>query len=55
MIPNRSVPASTGAPRVQLVFGHGAVILTARNTEGRGAELVRVADADRHHEHGTLR
>lgn len=37
--------------RAQLVFGDGAVILTARDSEGRGAVLVRVADADRHHEH----
>ncbi|MGH2492626.1 MAG: VOC family protein [Candidatus Limnocylindria bacterium] len=36
--------------RAQLVFGDGAVILTARDSEGRGAVLVRVADADRHHE-----
>jgi uncharacterized glyoxalase superfamily protein PhnB len=37
--------------RAQLVFGDGAVILTARDSEGRGAVLVRIADADRHHEH----
>jgi len=36
--------------RAQLVFGDGAVILTARDSEGRGAVLVRVTDADRHHE-----
>lgn len=36
--------------RAQLIFGDGAVILTARDSEGRGAVLVRVADADRHHE-----
>jgi uncharacterized glyoxalase superfamily protein PhnB len=37
--------------RAQLVFGDGAVILTTRDSEGRGAVLVRVGDADRHHEH----
>ena len=37
--------------RAQLVFGDGAVILTTRDSEGRGAVLVRVADVDRHHEH----
>ena len=37
--------------RAQLVLGDGAVILTTRDSEGRGGVLVRVADADRHHEH----
>lgn len=37
--------------RAQLVFGDGAVTLTARDSAGRGAVLVRVDDADRHHEH----
>lgn len=36
--------------RAQLVLGDGAVILTTRDSEGRGAVLVRVADADRHHD-----
>lgn len=36
--------------RAQLVFGDGAVILTSRDSEGRGGVLVRVPDADRHHE-----
>jgi uncharacterized glyoxalase superfamily protein PhnB len=36
--------------RAQLVLGDGAVILTSRGSEGRGAVLVRVRDADRHHE-----
>lgn len=40
-----------GDHRAQLVFGDGAVILTARDSEGRGAVMVRVADADSHHEH----
>ena len=40
-----------GAHRAQLVFGEGAVILTTRDSEGRGAVLVRVADVDEHHEH----
>ena len=38
-----------GDHRAQLVFGDGAVILI-RGTDARGAVLVRVADADRHHE-----
>ena len=32
-----------GAHRAQLVFGEGAVILTTRDSEGRGAVLVRGA------------
>ena len=39
-----------GDHRAQLVFGDGAVIVTARDSEGRGAVLVRVPDADGHHE-----
>jgi uncharacterized glyoxalase superfamily protein PhnB len=45
-----------GDHRAQLVFGDGAVILTAGRTERRAADddthavHVRVADADRHHE-----
>ena len=39
-----------GDHRAQLVFGDGAVIVTARGSSGHGAVLVRVADADRHHE-----
>jgi uncharacterized glyoxalase superfamily protein PhnB len=38
-----------GDHRAQLVFGDGAVIVT-RRSGGRGAVLVRVADADAHHE-----
>jgi len=37
-----------GDHRAQLVFGDGAVIVT-RRSEGHGAVLVRVADADVHH------
>lgn len=64
MIANRSVPTATVIPelpyddvaqasdhRAQLVFGDGAVILTARGAQGHGAVLMRVADA----EGGTLR
>lgn len=40
-----------GDHRAQLMFGVGAVILTGRGTKGGGAVLVRVDDADRHHEH----
>jgi uncharacterized glyoxalase superfamily protein PhnB len=36
--------------RAQLVFGDGAVILTSRDSEGRGGVLVRVRDADEHYE-----
>ena len=39
-----------GDHRAQLVFGDGAVILTTRGSEGHVAVLMRVADADRHHE-----
>ncbi|HET9808982.1 MAG TPA: VOC family protein [Candidatus Limnocylindria bacterium] len=39
-----------GDHRAQLIFGDGAVILTARGAQGHGAVLMRVADADRHHE-----
>ena len=46
-----------GDHRIQLVFGEGAVIVTAGRTERRGAAgpithsvHVRVEDADRHHE-----
>jgi uncharacterized glyoxalase superfamily protein PhnB len=39
-----------GDHRAQLVFGDGAVILTSRGATGHGAVLMRVADADRHHE-----
>jgi uncharacterized glyoxalase superfamily protein PhnB len=38
-----------GDHRAQLVFGDGAVIVT-RRAGGPGAVLVRVADADAHHE-----
>jgi len=40
-----------GDHRAQLVYGDGAVILTSRGAQGHGAVLMRVADADRHHEH----
>jgi uncharacterized glyoxalase superfamily protein PhnB len=39
-----------GDHRAQLVFGDGAVILITRGTHGHGSVLMRVADADRHHE-----
>ena len=39
-----------GDHRAQLVFGEGAVILTSRGAKGHGAVLMRVPDADRHHE-----
>lgn len=39
-----------GDHRAQLVFGDGAIIVTARGTSRHGAVLVRVADADRHYE-----
>ena len=39
-----------GDLRAQLVFGDGAVIVTAHGSSGHGAVLVRVADADRHYE-----
>ncbi|HKY50703.1 MAG TPA: VOC family protein [Candidatus Limnocylindria bacterium] len=35
--------------RAQLVFGDGAVIVTSRDSEGRGGVLVRVRDVDEHH------
>jgi uncharacterized glyoxalase superfamily protein PhnB len=38
-----------GDHRAQLVFGDGAVIVTARGATSRVALLVRVDDADRHH------
>jgi uncharacterized glyoxalase superfamily protein PhnB len=60
MIANRSVPSSTVIPLLAyddvarasdwLCRAFAAVILTARDSEGRGAVLVRVPDADRHHE-----
>jgi uncharacterized glyoxalase superfamily protein PhnB len=64
MIVNRSVPSATVIPelayenvaqasdwhRAQLVLGDGAVIVTDRDSEGRGSVLVRVPDVDRHHE-----
>jgi uncharacterized glyoxalase superfamily protein PhnB len=40
-----------GDHRAQLVFGDGAVILTDRKPTQRADVLVRVDDADRHHEH----
>jgi uncharacterized glyoxalase superfamily protein PhnB len=45
-----------GDHRVQLTFGDGAVVVTARATAGGGADqthsmLVRVEDAQRHHDH----
>ena len=39
-----------GDHRAQLVYGDGAVILTSRGAEGHGAVLMRVPDADHHHE-----
>ena len=39
-----------GDHRAQLVYRDGAVILTDRASEGRAALLVRVDDADRHHD-----
>lgn len=39
-----------GDHRAQLVFGDGAVILTTRGSRAHGSVLVRVSDADRHHE-----
>jgi len=39
-----------GDHRAQLVFGDGAVILTSRKPTQRADVLVRVGDADRHHE-----
>jgi uncharacterized glyoxalase superfamily protein PhnB len=39
-----------GDHRAQLVFGDGAVILTNRKPRQRADVLVRVDDADRHHE-----
>lgn len=54
MIVNRSVPSSTVIPVLAYddvaQASDGAVILTARDSEGRGAVHVRVGDADRHHE-----
>jgi uncharacterized glyoxalase superfamily protein PhnB len=62
MIVNRSVPSAIPNSRTktwlrpviwhraQLILGDGAVIVTDRDSEGRGSVLVRVPDVDRHHE-----
>ncbi len=39
-----------GDHRAQLVYGDGALILITRATHGHGSVLMRVPDADGHHE-----